>query len=224
MMNDEGFREIQLNGKQLVFLFMAAAVISVVIFLLGVLVGRDVRSDRPAATEAAALDIAPDPAVSPPAQTATPPPQAAAEPPAPAEDLTYHDRLEKDASPPERLKPSSSEASPASRSVSKTPAPHAPVQPQPVATSQHPVTPAVAEPTGPGFAVQVAAYKDRNDAETLAKRLTGKGYPAFVMAPVKGAPTALYRVRIGKYKDQREAEAVSHRLETEEQMKPWIAR
>ena len=44
-MNDEGFREIQLNGKQLVFLFMAATVVSVVTFLFGVLVGRGVRGD-----------------------------------------------------------------------------------------------------------------------------------------------------------------------------------
>ena len=32
--HDDGFHEIQLNGKQLVFLFMAATVVSVVIFLL----------------------------------------------------------------------------------------------------------------------------------------------------------------------------------------------
>jgi hypothetical protein len=42
--NDEGFREIQLNGKQLVFLFMAATVILVVSFLFGVLVGRGVHT------------------------------------------------------------------------------------------------------------------------------------------------------------------------------------
>ena len=42
-MSDEGFHEIQLNGKQLVFLFMAATVVSVVIFLCGVMVGRGVR-------------------------------------------------------------------------------------------------------------------------------------------------------------------------------------
>ena len=45
-MSDEGFHEIQLNGKQLVFLFMAATVVSVVIFLCGVMVGRGVRADR----------------------------------------------------------------------------------------------------------------------------------------------------------------------------------
>ena len=44
--SDDAFHEIQLNGKQLVFLFMAAVVAMVVIFLLGVLVGRGVRNER----------------------------------------------------------------------------------------------------------------------------------------------------------------------------------
>jgi hypothetical protein len=42
---DDGFHEIQLSGKQLVFLFMATTVVSVVIFLCGVLVGRGVRAE-----------------------------------------------------------------------------------------------------------------------------------------------------------------------------------
>ena len=45
-MADEGVHEIQLNGKQLVFLFMAATVVAVVIFLSGVMVGRGVRPAR----------------------------------------------------------------------------------------------------------------------------------------------------------------------------------
>lgn len=56
---DDGFREIQLNGKQLVFVFMAATVVSVVIFLCGVLVGRGVRGERetaPASAEAAPVE------------------------------------------------------------------------------------------------------------------------------------------------------------------------
>ena len=43
---EDGFHEIQLSGKQLVFLFMVTTVVSVVIFLCGVLVGRDVRAER----------------------------------------------------------------------------------------------------------------------------------------------------------------------------------
>ena len=42
-MPDQEVHEIQLNGKQLVFMFMAATVVSVVIFLCGVMVGRGVR-------------------------------------------------------------------------------------------------------------------------------------------------------------------------------------
>ncbi len=43
---DDGFHEIQLSGKQLVFLFMAGATLAVMIFLCGVQVGRGVKSDR----------------------------------------------------------------------------------------------------------------------------------------------------------------------------------
>ena len=44
--HDDGFHEIQLSGKQLVFLFMATTVVSIVIFLCGVLVGRGVQNAR----------------------------------------------------------------------------------------------------------------------------------------------------------------------------------
>src|ERR1700693_3442732 len=110
---DDGFHEIQLNGKQLVFLFMAATVVLVVIFLLGVLVGRDVRVDRPAAPESASATVAPDPAAAPPPPATAAPRQGpagdaaeapAAEPPAPADELTYFDRLQKSQTPHETLK------------------------------------------------------------------------------------------------------------------------
>jgi len=57
---DEGFREIQLSGKQIVFLFMATTVVSVVIFLCGVLVGRGVQSQRAEQAEAAAQALLDD--------------------------------------------------------------------------------------------------------------------------------------------------------------------
>src|SRR3954454_16686186 len=94
---DEGFHEIQLNGKQLVFLFMAATVVSVVIFLCGVLVGRDVRTERGSEAENAALNTPLDPSPQPAPSAATPAPTAsdptkAAAPPA-GEDLSYFNRL-----------------------------------------------------------------------------------------------------------------------------------
>jgi len=213
---DEGFREIQLNGKQLVFLFMAATVVSVVIFLCGVLVGRGVRSERLSSVDTSAAAIAPDPTATPPPAPSTTPPQAVGEPPAPADEtLSYYDRLQKNDTPPEKLKSPNPTPAPERSSPSATPS---------AQNNTRDLTSTSSEPPGPGFAVQVAAYRDRKEADTLVKKLIGKGYPAFVMAPVKGAPMPVYRVRVGKYKDHREADAVSNRLKTEEQFNPWIAR
>jgi cell division protein FtsN len=204
---------------------MAATVVSVVIFLCGVLVGRGVRPDRAPAQEVATAEIAADPGVAQPptTQAATP---AATEPPAPPDELTYAERLQKDTPPRETLKPAVV--------APPVPAPRPErVAPQPVkntsAKTPPPASPAnapsgVVDPSGPGFAVQVMIFDTRKEADSLAARLITKGYPAFVMDPVKGAPRGIYRVRVGKYKNRRDAEAVSSRLETVEQFKPWIAR
>ena len=70
---DDGFHEIQLNGKQLVFLFMAVTVVSVVIFLSGVLVGRGVRIDRGAVTEAVDPSISDGQVAPPPVESGNTP-------------------------------------------------------------------------------------------------------------------------------------------------------
>ena len=73
---DDGFHEIQLNGKQLVFLFIVATLVSVAIFLCGVLVGRGARAARGEdPIEAAAQTQVPAP---PPVPDSGPP---SAEPP-----------------------------------------------------------------------------------------------------------------------------------------------
>lgn len=73
------------------------------------------------------------------------------------------------------------------------------------------------------WTVQVAAIRERDEADRMAKRLTAKGYAAYVTVPGAGAPR-VYRVRVGNFKDRREAESVAVRLEKEEQFKPWITR
>src|SRR6476646_9548085 len=107
---DDGFHEIQLSGKQLVFLFMATTAVSVMIFLLGVLVGRDVRGGRVGEATEASLTTpaaAPSPAPSAVKQQAAAQPAPAAEAPSPPADdeLTYRKRLESDGAAQETLKP-----------------------------------------------------------------------------------------------------------------------
>lgn len=69
----------------------------------------------------------------------------------------------------------------------------------------------------------MTALGKRDEADAIARRLTGKGYPAYVLPPEAGAP-AVFRVRVGKFKERREAEGVAAKLEKEEQFKPWIVR
>ena len=208
-MSDEGFHEIQLNGKQLVFLFMAATVVSVVIFLCGVMVGRGVvraqQADQPA-------NVAEDVATDPTLVGRTPPSVPAGSSEAPLstqETLTYPERLEEPEPPTETL-----------RDVPPPiPQPTAGIIPPPARVSPATIP---SEPAGSGFVVQVAAVRQRGEADTIARRLATKGYPAFVTSP-PGAPH-LFRVRVGKYQDRGEAESIAGRLEREEQFKPWITR
>jgi len=229
-MADEGLHEIQLNGKQLVFLFMASTVVAVVIFLCGVMVGRGVRVQRPADAIEASVDASTDPTVVtqapvPAASTAAAPTNT---PIASQETLTYPDRLEGHEPAEEALKPGPvatiakvapppPKAAPATKAV-------------PVATVATPTSspsaapPALSrEPAGTGFVVQVAAVNDRREADTIAKRLAAKGYPSFVTTPPNGT-LRTFRVRIGKYPNRRDAESIAARLQKEEQFKPWITR
>jgi cell division septation protein DedD len=232
MAADDGLHEIQLNGKQLVFLFMASTVVAVVIFLCGVMVGRGVRAQRPALE--AAVEAASDPtsAVAPSIEAAPAAAVTSNAPVAAQETLTYPNRLEGQEPVVETLKPTSGnhDSAPAKREPAKVAAvpkaaPAVAPKTLPAAASRAAATSAAAasEPVGNGFVVQVAAVNNRREADTIATRLAGKGYPSFVTSPPKGA-ARMFRVRVGKYQSRREAEAVASRLRKEDQFKPWITR
>ena len=248
---DDAFHEIQLNGKQLVFLFMAATVVSVVIFLCGVLVGRGVRVER-APADGTLTQIRPADPV-PTRTLETLPPTAGSDPSkAVARDVeapSYIRRLEQRTEPAADLKPqpapkqndgtggrpASSAASSAGqkppadvgRGANTSEASHPAAAPpvRQAAKTSPDVSDAVSTPgpPGPGYAVQIAALNVRSEADTIARRLTAKGYNAFVLAPATGTPQ-VYRVRIGTFKTRREAESVAAKLQKEESVKPWVTR
>lgn len=224
-MSDSQPREIQLGGKQLVFLFMAATVVSVVIFLCGVLVGRGVRAQVNAVPpEAAAFSgvQAAATAVPPGDASATPDVPATAVPPAATTSttpLTYYDRLDSKKPLPETLKtPAPVTASRRSATPQDAEEPAAAEKPVAIAEDA-----SLAPPIGSGYAVQVAAFRNRREAELVARRLLGKGYRTYVVSPAGGHP-AVFRVRVGKFQTRAEAQAVATRLRKEEQFKPWITR
>jgi len=217
-MADQGVREIQLNGKQLVFMFMTATVAAVVIFLCGVMVGRGVGTTRASAATAVTTEPTVDPT-----STAQALPRASSDAASPGEpvsnqedlkELTYAKRLEAPDPPPE---PPVEPVAPAPVAAVAEPK----VQRQPVVTAAKAVDPG--EPKGTGFVVQVASLRSRDEADAIAHRLTSKGFPSFVTTPGSSGPR-VFRVRVGKYEDRKEAETIAKRLEKEEQFKPWITR
>ena len=216
-MSDEGVHEIQLSGKQLVFMFMAATVTAVVIFLCGVMVGRGVNTTR---ASAASLTAAPasDPtsAVSRPASSDTTSPSEPVSSQESLKGLTYARRLEAPEPPPEpAVEPVTAPPPAPAGAASKANRPPA-VQP-----AANPVS--SEEPKGDGFVVQVASLRSRDDADAIARRLSAKGFPSFVTTPASSGPR-VFRVRVGKYPERSEAETIARRLEKEEQFKPWITR
>jgi len=248
-MADEGVHEIQLNGKQLVFMFMAVTVVAVVIFLCGVMVGRGVRAPRPTGVPDASLETPADPTAPVQAAPLTSDSIASAAGAAGGagttatspEKLTYSDRLGSPTSAPETLREPvlQNPSAPAAAPIKKTPIEKAPeiertakkappAEAKPESKAEAPTKepkPAADLPrsSGDGFVVQVAAVKARNEADTIAKRLASKGFPSFVTTPGPGT-AGVYRVRVGKFSDRKDAETVARRLEKEEQFKPWITR
>ena len=244
---DDGFREIQLNGKQLFFLFMATTIVSVVIFLCGVLVGRGVRLERTALAavgdEASTTEVTP---LTPAAPQVTEPgavaPPAGAPPSSPAGDdeLRHIDATTGSVpAPQEEIRPSVSKPTAAPKSE-VTPKPEAKPEPKadpavsakvekaeaksaadPRATGPQDKAPVSAPPAGGAIVVQVAAVNTRAEADTMAKKLNGKGYAAYVE---RSSPGSMFRVRVGPFATRRDAEAAADKLRRQENKNPWITR
>jgi cell division septation protein DedD len=85
--------------------------------------------------------------------------------------------------------------------------------------------PEPAAPAGQGeWVAQIGAYKDRGTADRIADTLRRSNFPAFVLAPTPGSPTATFRVRVGPYRERREAEAIAGRLKRERQFDSFVTR
>jgi DedD protein len=236
-MADEGFHEIQLNGKQLIFLFMAAAVVAVVVFLSGVMVGRGVRAEKVVTAQSDAMALSPD--IAPTgtgagaggAQTPQASPAPATPPPQPVNDeLSYYNRLEGQTAAADVPKPAPgpppAAKAPAEKAAAVAPGAAAVSPPQPTkadAPAKPGPDPAAADPVGrAGYLLQVVALKDRAAADVIVKRLTTKGYQAYLLDPTAGS--SLFRVRVGPFKTRPEAEDARRRLEKEERFKPSLIR
>jgi DedD protein len=202
----------------------ALLVVLVLTFALGLLVGR--QWARPASPAAS-------PSVSEAARKAAPPPARrggiAAETMADrgtesTEKLTFYQTLTEPLAAqgaphgPEpktvAVKPSPAPPAP------PAPPPAAPAAPTPAAPSAAALPPAqskvtVAPPApaaGPPWTIQVAAFKNRKQADDMRQQLVSSGLEAYVATIAGQEGQARYRVRVGTFKSREEAGAAAERL------------
>ncbi len=242
---DDGFHEIQLSGKQLVFLFMATTVVSIVIFLCGVLVGRGGRSDvaprealgTPVTVDdaGATVDASGDAAATAAVATPSADPGLDKATGLSDADSSYYAMLNGDEAkasiePP----PAEGDAPPASTAPAdgtpKAPVPApGPAAPRtaPAPSAAAPAVPAAAVAATPapprpgGWTIQVSAFRVRSQADQFASQLKAKSYDAYVADPDATSP--LFRVRVGSFTERRDATRVADRLK-KDKFKPWVTR
>jgi cell division septation protein DedD len=249
-MADEGIREIQLNGKQLVFLFMAGTVVAVVVFLLGVMVGRGVP------VRAGSLSDAPPQAGLDPTAPTFPVTAAVVSdgrtPVTASETLSYPSLLEGRTPPVETLRPVSEAAdgpeAPPSAPPVERPAPErasasaprpraaetrAAVPPSAAATTTNRAATTTSQAAPAASAAPASLAEPRGNGfvvQVAAVRQRGEATRIATRLAGKGYPAfvttsgANFRVRVGKYGTRSEAEQVASRLEREERVEPWITR
>ena len=212
-MSDEGLHEIQLNGKQLVFLFMTATVVAVVIFLCGVMVGRGVPAQRgvPVLAAEGADPTTPDDAARWPPPPMPPPRRRPVRVlprlPRASLGLTYPDRLEEPEPVAEDVPAGLPAREPfATTAVAKVPPRRRSATAKPAAVEAGAAA-ATAAATAPGRGrrrrrrARVRRAGGRRAAARarptpFAGRLARKGYPAFVTtASTPGVPHDLSRAR-----------------------------
>jgi len=198
-MADRDLPEIQPTGsgrgKQVVFLVMTGIVMAVVIFLLGVSVGRGIRTS-PSADVGDAGDTTV--AATPPVTTS-------------AADLSYHDALQGGAPAPDAAK------------TAPPPAASAPAGPPPPigdgksaaaapAATLPPAEPAASASKTP-YSVQVGAFGTAKAAQSLVAMVKARdtSYPVSMLTMGPGEPSR-YRAVVGPYATLAEAQRVADRL------------
>jgi DedD protein len=202
-----------LSARYLVLIFLMGVAACAVFFSLGFLVGYNERPSRRAGTteQVTPSGVIP-PTINPPLETVRPSGKEKVGAPSAPPEVT----------PAETGKAAKPLATPAAESGAQ-------MEPSSVAKSGGTVPSASALPqvppgveVGTAFTVQVAASRNREDAEKLVRQLTSRGYAVFVVTPeFARASDNLFRVQVGPFATREEAEKVRAKI-AKEGFKPFV--
>jgi len=205
--------ELKLDSTQVFWFFAGIAAWSLLVFLLGVVVGRAKRVDETAAVPPVLLPDA-SPNASPVAKIedrlSAAQPKATEEPELP---LGFYENLEN---------PGAAAKGTARPAATRTPTP----APTPTATPTATPAPTAAAQKTPAdgkYTIQVIAYNDEAQAQKAVAMLKSRGFDAYtVTAQIPGKGT-IHRVRVGRYVTRDAAESAKGPLSTVDPgLKPMV--
>lgn len=185
-MNEREFRELQVSSTQLAIIFLGIIVLGVVIFLLGVSVGK-----RHAREAERATPIAQEKPEAVTDKIVLPGPQAS--------------RPEEPKLTPQKELTAKKEAVPEQKGI-------APVTSTPEAREKPAPPPPSPVPPRNLYYIQVGALTDRASAQALAQQFKNQGFSVVVLEPLSTDRVPYYRVRLGGFATRAEAEAVKDKL------------
>jgi cell division septation protein DedD len=189
-MKNREYRELQVSSTQLAVIFLGILIIGVVIFLLGVSVGKKH------------------------AQLAQKANLIAEKPPEQVQEKTAIPEVKSEAkAEPKTAQPAPAQVNqPQKEGFSKKPQEGAPAQDKPELKKKSPPPTPQKPEAGNLYYVQVGALAERPAALSVAQRFKAQGYAVVVLDPLPGDRKLLYRVRIGGFKTRTEAEAARAKL------------
>ena len=189
-MKNKDYRELQVSSSVLIFIFIGVIIVGIVIFLLGVSVGKK---------QAAAAGIPATPQSQFEDVVAEKPKPAAEEGDPISQELEGHQAAQQETrrQPEEVTQPEVKTPPPAEKPAPKKSSP-----------------PAAKSTVSPGgnFFLQIGAFRNRESADAVVEKYRSMGFPGQVIIPAAGDSRQLYRVLLGGYNTRDDAERAKARL------------
>jgi cell division protein FtsN len=220
---------------QMVLLGTAFAVTCLIVFVLGIVIGKGIEARKVIKTEEPLVKIPIKPSASGPAgatatskeeltfyETLTKSPQSVPKP-----DTVREDKDGNDSAKPAKRNAGSKDSK-AESGRAATPPPRKPTETRPeqtatVATAATQTADvADGKEAGKVWTVQVNAYPDERSAKQLVDRLKNKGYNA-LMTETRNNGKVWYRVRVGRYGSREEADKAVEELKDKEKFQSAFA-
>jgi DNA polymerase III gamma/tau subunit len=234
--DEKSYYEIQLDNKQLILVFLAAVTVCVLIFVLGVMIGKGQKEAEIAAATRTQHDLktvrTPETDTNTPQQAVTdesssPAAEPVEEKPTPAAVKSVSKSPDKPAVKQAKAEPEKQEQKYAYEDLDKTDQDVDKSNTKSATPAAAPANESTEEDESQAngstrYTVQVMATSSKPKAEAQLSALRSKGYKPF-LDETKSGEISVFKVRVGRFSDTDEAKAMASKIKTDMKLDTWVA-